>query len=129
MQNPARPHTAAVPFPAQPPLPAAPTSSPRRFLVAGAPAVRPDGTIDDGLEAQMQCAWLKLFDVMRAEGFEKHHLLSTTMCVTVGGQTRLYRLVRDRMLGGCPVPCSYLHVDGLETAAPLVEIEGEAAKG
>lgn len=128
MQNPAQPHTlTALPLPIQP-LPLAGPTPPRRFLVAGSPTLRPDGTLDDGLEAQMQCAWLKLFDAMKAEGFEKHHLVSTTMCVTVGGQTRLYRLVRDRMLERRPVPCSYLHVDGLETAATLVEIEGEAAK-
>ena len=128
MHNPAYPQISTAPPPPFPALTPAPPSPTRRFIVAGTPTLRADGTLDEGLEAQMQCAWLKLFAAMKAEGFEKHHLLNTTMCVTVGGQTRLYRLVRDRMLERRPVPCSYLHVDGLETAATLVEIEGEAAK-
>lgn len=100
----------------------------QRFLVAGEPALRDDGTLDAGIEAQMQQAWQKLFSAMQAEGFEKKHLLSTTMYLTVGGQVRAYRRVRDRMLERLPVPCSCLHVDGLATTGSCVEIEGEASR-
>lgn len=100
----------------------------QRFLVAGEPAVRDDGSLDAGIEAQMQRAWQKLFSAMKAAGFEKRHLRSTTMYLTVGGQVRAYRRVRDRMLERLPVPCSCLHVDGLATAGSCVEIEGEASR-
>ena len=99
-----------------------------RFLVAGEPIQRDDGTLDAGIEAQMVRAWQKLFSAMNAAGFEKRHLRSTTMYLTVGGQVRAYRRVRDRMLERLHVPCSCLHVDGLATTGSCVEIEGEAAR-
>lgn len=101
---------------------------PARFLVAGEPIVRADGTLDAGIEAQMQSAWQKLFSAMKAAGFEKQHLRSTTMYLTIGGQVRAYRRVRDRMLERLPVPCSCLHVEGLSSAGSCVEIEGEVSR-
>lgn len=108
--------------------PDAPGPHRQQFLVAGEPAVRDDGTLDAGIEAQMQRAWQKLFSAMKAAGFEKHHLRRTTMYLTVGGQVRIYRRVRDRMLERLAVPCACLHVDGLATAGSCVEIEGEASR-
>lgn len=104
------------------------TSNQQRFLVAGFPATRPDGSVDDCLEAQMQGAWQSLFAAMKAAGFEKHHLRNTTMFVKVGGQTQLFRRVRDRMMQRMPVPSACLHVSELETEAPVVEIEGQACR-
>jgi enamine deaminase RidA (YjgF/YER057c/UK114 family) len=100
----------------------------QRFVVPGQLGVRPDGTLEDGLEAQMQRAWLNLFDAMKAAGFEKHHLVKTTVCVTEGGQIQLYRAVRDRMLQGHVAACAYSHVPALGAPGRLVEIEGEAVK-
>lgn len=105
-----------------------PVRNTQRFLVAGEPAVRDDGSLDSGIEAQMQRAWQKLFAVMKAAGFEKHHLRSTTMYLTIGGQVRAYRRVRDRMLERLPVPCSCLHVEDLSSAGSCVEIEGEVSR-
>ncbi|MDX2205915.1 MAG: hypothetical protein NW223_24410 [Hyphomicrobiaceae bacterium] len=100
----------------------------QRFLVAGFPTQRADGTLDECLETQMQGAWQALFAAMKAAGFERHHLRNTTMYLKVGGQTQLFRRVRDRMLQRMPVPSACLHVSELETAAPVVEIEGQACK-
>jgi 2-iminobutanoate/2-iminopropanoate deaminase len=100
----------------------------RRFVVAGEPTRRPDGTFDAGLEAQMQRAWCNLFDQMSAAGYERRHLLTTTVSVTQGGQLQLYRVVRDRMLAGHAAANSYLHVEMLARPGNLVEIEGVAAK-
>lgn len=121
--------TELVPAFEAPPAVAAPSHSNRQtFLVAGAPVVRADGSVDDGLEAQMQGAWLGLFAAMKSAGFEKHHLRNTTMYVKVGGQCQLFRRVRDQMLQRLPVSSACLHVSDLETGAALVEIEGQAVK-
>lgn len=116
----------ALPVPLQPNPGALPLS--QRFLVAGSPVRRPDGSIDDCLEAQMQGAWQGLFAAMKAAGFERHHLRNTTMFLKVGGQNQLFRRVRDRMLQRMPVPSACLHVSDLETSAAVVEIEAEASK-
>jgi enamine deaminase RidA (YjgF/YER057c/UK114 family) len=100
----------------------------RRFVAPGEPSVRPDGTLDGGLEAQMQSAWTKLFDLMGAAGYEKRHLVKTTVLVTEGGNLHLYRAVRDRMLGAHTAASSYLHVEGPGAPSNLVEIEGVAVK-
>jgi 2-iminobutanoate/2-iminopropanoate deaminase len=107
---------------------AAPPARVRRFVAPGAPDVRPDGTVDTGLEAQMRRAWLNLFDVMKKAGYEKRHLVQTTVSIAEGGQTRLYRMMRDRMLGGHLVPSSCIHVAGFGAPGHLVQIEGEAVK-
>ncbi|KAB2919616.1 MAG: RidA family protein [Hyphomicrobiaceae bacterium] len=100
----------------------------RRFVVAGQPGPGPEGVPEDGLEAQMQRAWINLFDAMKAAGYEKCHLVKTTVCVTEGGHLNLYRTIRDRMLQGHPAPSAYLHVPGLGAPNHLVEIEAEVMK-
>lgn len=110
------------------PRSASQASNARRFVAAGEPALRPDGTLDSGLEGQMQRAWIKLFDQMSAAGYERRHLQTATVSVTQGGQHQLYRLVRDRMLAGHMVANSYLHVDALDAPDHLVEIEADAVK-
>jgi enamine deaminase RidA (YjgF/YER057c/UK114 family) len=96
----------------------------RRFVARGRRGARPGATIEENLEAQMQEAWVGLFDAMRAAGFERHDLVEATVSVTHGGQQGLYRRVRDRMLKGHRVAAAYLHVGALASPAALVEIEG-----
>ena len=115
-------------FEAAPAVAPSPISNRQTFLVPGAPTVRADGSLDEGLEAQMQGAWKNLFAAMKAAGFVKHHLRNTTMYVKVGGQCQLFRRVRDQMLQRLPVSPARLHVSELETGAALVEIEGQAVK-
>jgi 2-iminobutanoate/2-iminopropanoate deaminase len=98
-----------------------------RRVVVGQPG-KADDSPGDGLEAQMQRAWLNLFDALKAAGYEKRHLVKTTVCVTEGGQLNLFRAVRDRMMRGHTAASAYLHVGALGAPAHLVEIEGEVIK-
>lgn len=98
-----------------------------RRVVRAEPA-RPNGETDAGLEAQMQRAWLNLFDAIEAAGYCKRDLVKTTVCVTEGGQLKLFRAVRDRMMCGHVVASAYLHVADLAAPAHLVEIEGELVR-
>ncbi len=118
--------TSAVP--SLPPAIVQSSQSPKvqKFLVTG---TRPGEGDAAGLplETQMQRAWLNLLEAVKDAGFEKHHLRYTVMYVTVGGQCRLFRRVRDQMLQRLPVPSSCIQVEGLEAGAGCVAIEGEAA--
>ncbi len=99
-----------------------------RRVVLGQPA-KHDGAPEEGMEAQMRRAWIDLFDAIKAAGYEKRHLVKTTVCVTEGGHLKLFRAVRDRMMCGHVAASAYLHVGGLGAPTHLVEIEGELVRG
>jgi enamine deaminase RidA (YjgF/YER057c/UK114 family) len=99
-----------------------------RIVVSGQLGLRPDGTLEVGLEAQMERAWSNLFAVMAAGGFDRKHLLRATIYVTVAGQVAVYRKVRDRMLEGHLCANTYLEVSALAAPEFLVEIEAEAVR-
>jgi enamine deaminase RidA (YjgF/YER057c/UK114 family) len=99
-----------------------------RRVVRGRPA-KLDAAPDEGMEAQMQRAWIDLFDAIKDAGYEKRHLVKTTVCVTEGGHLKLFRAVRDRMMRGHIAASAYLHVAGLGAPTHLVEIEGELVRG
>ena len=95
-----------------------PTGADRR-VVRGQPA-KADGAPEEGMEAQMLRAWIDLFDAIKAAGYEKRHLVKTTVCVTEGGHLKLFRALRDRMMCGHVTASAYLHVAGLGAPTHLV---------
>ena len=99
-----------------------------RIVISGQLGLRPDGTLEDGIEAQMQRAWSNLFAVMAAAGFEREHLLRATIYVTLPGQVAIYRQVRDRVLQGHRCANTYVEISALAAPEFLVEIEGEAVR-
>jgi enamine deaminase RidA (YjgF/YER057c/UK114 family) len=103
-------------------------TGPERRVVRGRPA-KPDAALDEGMEVQMQRAWIDLFEAIKAAGYEKRHLVKTTVCVTEGGHLKLFRAVRDRMMRGHVAASAYLHVAGIGAPTHLVEIEGELVRG
>ena len=99
-----------------------------RVVLYGEPGARPADARAEDLEALMQRAWTNLFEAMRKAGFERRHLVMTTVCVTEGGQFKLYRAVRDRMMRGHLAASAYLHMTGPGAPAHLVKIEGEVIR-
>ena len=99
-----------------------------RLVISGQLGLRPDGTIEDGLEAQMERAWSNLFGILDAAGFERRHLIRATIYVTVPGQVAVYRKVRDRLFAGHLCANTYIEISGLAAPEFLVEIEGEAVR-
>ncbi|MEQ9448282.1 MAG: RidA family protein [Rhodospirillaceae bacterium] len=99
-----------------------------RMVVAGQLGLRPDGSLEDGLEKQMERAWTNVLGVMADAGFEARHLIKAVIYCTVPRQVALYREVRDRVLGGHLCACTYLEIAGLAAPEHLVEIEAEAIK-
>ena len=99
-----------------------------RVVLYGEPGARPADARAEDLEALMQRAWTNLFEAMRKAGFERRHLVMTTVCVTEGGHFKLFRAVRDRMMGGHLAASAYLHMSGPGAPAHLVKIEGEVLR-
>ncbi len=99
-----------------------------RLIVAGQLGIRPDGTLEEGLEAQSDRAWMNVLGVMKAAGFEREHLIRATIYCTVPGSVAVYRDSRDRVLEGHCCACTYVEISGLAAKEHLVEIEAEAVK-
>lgn len=99
-----------------------------RIVISGQLGVLPDGTVLDGVEAQMEQAWKNVFGVMQGGGFELRHLIRATIYVTVPGQVATYRKVRDKMLDGHLCANTYIEISALAAPEFLVEIEAEAVK-
>lgn len=100
----------------------------RRLVISGQLGIRPDGSLAEGLEAQMEVAWDNLFAILRHAGMEVTDLVKATVYVTVPGSVGPYRAVRDRKLSGHAPACTYLEIAGLARPEFLAEIEGEAVK-
>ena len=99
-----------------------------RIVISGQLGLRPNGELEEGLEAQMEQAWSNVFALMAAAGFERESLTRATIYVTVPGQVALYRKVRDKMLDGHRCANTYLEISALAAPEFLVEIEAEAIR-
>ena len=99
-----------------------------RMVIAGQLGLRPDGTLEEGLEAQMERAWSNVFQLMEAGGFVRENLVKAVIYVTVPGQVAVYRRVRDRLFEGHLCANTYIEVSGLASPDFLVEIEAEAVR-
>jgi len=99
-----------------------------RMVISGQLGLRPNGELEEGLEAQMEQAWSNVFALMAAAGFERESLTRATIYVTVPGQVALYRKVRDKMLDGHRCANTYLEISALAAPEFLVEIEAEAIR-
>lgn len=99
-----------------------------RLVIAGQVGVAPDGTLEQGFEAQSRRAWSNLFAVLKAAGMSKFHLVRVVVYVTRPDVTAAYRAIRDEVMEGHMPPMTYIVVAGLASPDMLVEIEGEAVR-
>lgn len=100
----------------------------QRLVISGQIGVKPDGGVEQGIEAQMRRAWSNVIAVLDDAGFSRQNLVKVTVFVTLPGQVGLYRKLRDEALQGHLCAATYLQVAGLASPDFLVEIEAEAVK-
>jgi 2-iminobutanoate/2-iminopropanoate deaminase len=98
----------------------------RRMVISGQVGIRPDGTIADTLEEQMEIAWDNLIEVLKEGGMTVADLVKIVTYVTVPGSVALTRTIRQKKLGLHAPASTYLEVSGLASPAFLFEVEGEA---
>jgi 2-iminobutanoate/2-iminopropanoate deaminase len=97
-----------------------------RLIISGQVGVRPDGSVAEGLEEQMDVAWDNLIEVLKEGGMTVADLVKVTSFVTVPGSIALARSVRQRKLGLQAPASTYLEVAGLAAPHFHFEVEGEA---
>ena len=100
----------------------------QRLIVTGQIGIKPDGSLEKGLRAQLERAFANLFAVCEAAGFEKSDLVKISTMVTEPGRVILFREVRERAMDGHRCPTIYVQVAGLSAPTLLCEIEAEAFK-
>ena len=99
----------------------------QRLVISGQVGVRSDGSIADGLEAQMQQTWDNFLAVLDAAGFTPADVVKVTLFTTVPALQE-FRRGREQALAGCAPAATYVQVAGLADPNFIVEIEGEAVK-
>jgi 2-iminobutanoate/2-iminopropanoate deaminase len=100
----------------------------RRLVISGQVALRKDGTLAEGLEAQLAQCWDNLIDVLHAAGMEVTDLVKVSIFVTVPDAIAVSRRIREEKLKGHAPAATFLQVAGLARPDFLAEIEGEAVR-
>jgi 2-iminobutanoate/2-iminopropanoate deaminase len=98
-----------------------------RLVISGQVGVRPDGSVADGLEAQMAQTWENFLAVLGSAGFQTADVVKVTVYVTEPALQE-FRRGREAALAGYAPAATYVEVAGLADPRFLVEIEGEAVK-
>jgi len=126
MLKPHNPKTVAPPFSRYSLAVEAPAGA-RWLHISGQVGVKPDGTVVQGVEGQIEAAWANVLAILEACGMTPDNLVKVTVFLTRPEDTPLYRQVRDRMLKTARPASTLLIVKGLASPDWLVEIEAVAA--
>lgn len=98
-----------------------------RLIISGQVGVRADGSIAEGLDAQMRQTWDNFLAVLSDAGFSPADVIKVTIFATTPALQE-FRAGRERALAGHAPAATYVEVAGLADPNFLVEIEGEAVK-
>jgi 2-iminobutanoate/2-iminopropanoate deaminase len=104
-------------------------ASARRLILSGQVGVRADGTLCDGYTAQAEQAWANVIALLDAAAMSVDDLVSIRVYDATPGDVVAYRTIRDHVLGGRLIACTYVIVAGLASPHLLTEIEAEAVQG
>lgn len=99
-----------------------------KLFISGQVGLRPNGTLAEGYEAQARQAWMNIFALLESAGMARTDLVSIRVYDLAPGNVAAYRAIRDEMLGGFLVACTYVVVAGLASPGFLTEIEAEAVR-
>ena len=102
----------------------------RRLEISGQVGVHPDGTVAEGLAAQLDTALANIDRALAAAGMTRANLMKITVYLTENTSEAVstYRMRRDRWVGDHPPPAAtLLIVSGLASPALVVEVDAIAA--
>ncbi len=102
----------------------------RRLEISGQVGIRPDGTLAEGLEAQLDQALANIDTALGAAGMGRGNLMKITVYLTQNTPEAVaaYRTRRDIWIGETTPPAAtLLVVAGLASPALLCEVDAVAA--
>jgi 2-iminobutanoate/2-iminopropanoate deaminase len=102
----------------------------RRLEISGQVGLHADGTLAEGLAAQLDAAFANVDRALSAAGMDRTNLMKITVYLTDPGAqaVAVYRARRDAWVGDGPAPAAtLLIVAGLASPLWLVEVDAMAA--
>jgi 2-iminobutanoate/2-iminopropanoate deaminase len=96
--------------------------------ISGQVGARPDGSLEQGFEAQAKRSWANLLAVLKAGGMGVADLVKVSVFLTRASDIAASRVIRDDALQGAAPASTLLIVAGLAHPDLLVEIEAVAAR-
>ncbi len=100
----------------------------RHLFVSGQIGMAPDGTIQQGFEAQCRTAFDNIKGVLASAGMGLEDVVKLTVFLTNPADIGAFRGLRDEVMGDVRTASTLLIVAGLASPDFLVEIEVNAAK-
>jgi enamine deaminase RidA (YjgF/YER057c/UK114 family) len=104
------------------------TETATRWLhTSGVVPTRPDGSVPDEIEEQVEVVWGNIEAMLVQAGMEPSDIVSVTTYVVAGEDLEPVMRVRDEFLGGCRVASTLVTVPALARPPWKVEIAVVAA--
>jgi enamine deaminase RidA (YjgF/YER057c/UK114 family) len=100
----------------------------RWVYVSGQVGAKPDGTIEQGFEAQAARCWSNIMAVLADEGMGSADIVKATVYITDAGDVGKSRVARDAAMQGHACASTLVVVSALALPELVVEIEVVAAK-
>lgn len=97
-------------------------------FVSGQVAMRPDGTVPDGIEAQCEQVMANLSAALAAAGMGPRDTVRLNAYLVDAGDVGIWRAVRDRWTDGHEPASTVVVVAALSSPGWLVEVEAVAAR-
>lgn len=102
---------------------------PARWLhISGQVGARPDGTLEQGFEAQARRSWSNLLGVLKAGGMERGDLVKVNVFLTRASDVPASRQFRDEALAGAAPASTLLVIPALAHPDLLIEVDAIAAR-
>jgi enamine deaminase RidA (YjgF/YER057c/UK114 family) len=99
----------------------------RWLHMSGQVARRLDGTLAEGIEAQLEQCWQNVFEILGEAGMGAENVVKIITYLTRREDTAAYRAALKKHMGNLRAP-STLVIAGLATLEMLVEVDVIAAK-
>jgi len=102
---------------------------PVRWLhISGQVGAKPDGTLEQGFEAQAKRSWSNLLAVLKAGGMEPGDLVKVNVFLTRASDVPASRQFRDAALAGAAPASTLLVIPALAHPDLLIEVDAIAAR-
>jgi enamine deaminase RidA (YjgF/YER057c/UK114 family) len=100
----------------------------RVIHISGQVGVRPDGSIAEGIEAQLACAWQNILAILADAGMGPGDIVKVTTYLTRAEDFKVHPRIRARFLGEARPTATAVCVSALAAPEFLCEVEAIAAR-
>ena len=100
----------------------------RWLVISGQVGIRPDGTVAEGIEAQLEQIYANITQILKSAGMGITDLVKVTVFLTRAEDIPASRRIRDKHMAGHKPASTLVMISALVNPSLLAEIEAIAAK-